>query len=223
MGGRCASSGFGAVAWLEPRSLAAATASVRRAAPACGACASRLQSCRRVRLFAFARCRALLFHLLHPFDRALVGAREHRLRPCRAWCPSAVVPTSSSRRSDFADIAQPELLPDPRRRFRNDRVHQRSHDAQRFRRGVENRRQARSRVLSPLLRQRPGLVLDDVLVDRRNQAPRCFKRAGKLELLELRIELAEWSVRPARQSLRSPAVRALRSRRDKEPRLRSSA
>ncbi len=118
----------------------------------------------------FALCGALLFHLLHPFDRALVGARENALRPCPAWCQFAAVPRRG--RAGRACRSRPaQLPPDARRRFRNDGMRQRSHNAQRLRRGVQDCRQPGARVRIFLFGERPRLVLDDVLVDGRDERP----------------------------------------------------
>ena len=63
----------------------------------------------------------------------------------------------------------------------NHRVGQRGDDAQGFGGGIENGCQTRAAFLVLLFGQRPGLVLDDVLVDRADQAPGALQRARKLE------------------------------------------
>ena len=74
---------------------------------------------------------AFLFHLLHPFDRALVGAREDGFNRAQLGAKLQLSPREVAQ-VELADLAQPELRPDARRRLGNDRVHQRGHDAQRF-------------------------------------------------------------------------------------------
>ena len=70
---------------------------------------------------------------------------------------------------------------------------------------------SRARVSwSSLLRHRPGLVLDDVLVDRGHQRPRRLQRTRKLELLELRVELADGLLGQMRRWPHPRGVRSLR-------------
>ena len=78
-----------------------------------------------------------------------------------------------------------------RGRFGNDRMCQRGHDPQGFRTGVKNGRQAAIGFLRPVFHLVPKVVLDDVLVHRRYQAPRHFQSTRKLPLIEQRIEFGD--------------------------------
>ena len=92
-------------------------------------------------------------------------------------------------------------------------MRQRGHDAQGLGAGVENGRQARAAFVVLLLAQRPGLVLDDVLVDRRHQAPGHFQRPRELVLIEQRVELRD---RLARRFRDGVVLRRCASRRAKD-------
>ena len=165
-------------------------------------------------------CCAFLLHLLHPFDRALVGPRKHRFNRSQLGVQGQLAPCQVAE-VQLGDVAQSQLLPDARRRLRNHRMHQRSDNAQRFGRGVQDRRQPRSRILIFFLRHRPRFVLDDVLVDRRHQPPGGLQRARELELLELRIEVRDGLLRQFGDGVIS-CVSSARSK-DRESRRRNSA
>src|SRR5436853_7887179 len=61
---------------------------------------------------------------------------------------------------------------------------ERGDNAQRLGGGVENGRESSAAVLILLFTQSPGLVLDEVLVDSRDQSPGDFQGLGKLLAVE---------------------------------------
>ena len=67
--------------------------------------------------------------------------------------------------------------------------------------GIEHCRQSRPALVVLLLTQRPRLVLDNVFVDRRDQAPRRFQCARKLKLIEERSEFRDRLARRLRDRI----------------------
>ena len=60
--------------------------------------------------FAAAARSSLLFHLLHPFDCALVCSRKHRIDGPQASFPTGVVPTSGPRAENFLISPRPSCV-----------------------------------------------------------------------------------------------------------------
>ena len=87
----------------------------------------------------------------------------------------------NSRRLNFADLAQPELVPDLGRGFRNDRMGQRGHNPQRLHGSIKDSRQPRFRSLIPPLRPRSMVLLDKVFIHRPDQRPRSFQCPRELK------------------------------------------
>ena len=97
----------------------------------------------------------------------LLSARGKTGSTLPSLVPICSCPHFNSVQRKLADIAQTQLPPDAFSRFRNDGMRQRSHDAQRLGRGVQNRCQLRARVRVFLFGQRPRVGLRDVAIDRR--------------------------------------------------------
>src|SRR5208283_2522842 len=70
---------------------------------------------------------ALLLHLLHPFDGALVSAREYGLDPTE-FCPKLQLSPSERTQVELVDFAEAKLAPNARCRIRDDRMHERGHN-----------------------------------------------------------------------------------------------
>ena len=109
-----------------------------------------------------APCGSLLFHLLHPFDHALVGAWEDRFHLAELGSNLQLTPRQFRQPAICCDVPQPELPPDFVRRLGDNGMRQRGDDSQRLGGGVQNRCQLRTRIRVLLLGQRPRMRLGDV-------------------------------------------------------------
>ena len=157
----------------------------------------RMWCCVRLR-FGRRSASLLFFHLLHPFNCALVGAREYGFNIAQLRSQLELSPLQLRERK-LANVTQSKLRPDPRSRVGNHRMCQCGHDAQRFGAGVQNGSQARAAFFILLFTQRPRLIFDNIFVDRRHQSPCNFQSTRELVLIKQRAVLGD---HPARCSQR---------------------
>ncbi len=128
---------------------------------------------------------------LHPFDHALVGAREDRLDFAELGANLQLPPLQLRQREAALMSAQPQLPPDAFGRFRNNGMRQRGHDAESLRRGVQHGCELGARVRVLLFGERPRVRLGDVAIDCRNEEPQVLQRPREIELVELLVELLD--------------------------------
>ncbi len=173
---------------------------------------------RRLRGRRWFLLRAVLqFDGLHALDQRLVTSRKHRLDRTQLG-PELQLSPGELVQPAFLDVSQRKLLPDARTRIRNYRMQQRGHDAQRLRGRVQDGPQASAAFLVRFLRDRPGLVFHDVLVDRADQSPHALQRARELVFVEqlaalcdrfrrqLLDRLVAWGARRCRRRIRHLAL-----------------
>ena len=132
----------------------------------------------------------IFFHLLHPFNRALVGAWKYGFDLAEA-CAYVELSPAQGIEIEAGDLAESELREDGRSRVGDDRVSQYGDDAQRLGRGVEDSGQAGARVVIGLFRNGPGLRLDDVFIDGAEQRPERFQRTRELVAIEEAVVIGD--------------------------------